>query len=286
MLERVVHESGMVTYQSPLLAGAGVVHAFSTRIGGVSDGPFVSLNLGVAGKPEETQRDTASNIATNYRLLQKALGCSSTMLRAWVSQVHGRMVELIEREPESEYSETLEAEIRDRFSGQLNADAIVSIVPGVLLTIRVADCVPILLASPDGRVVGAVHAGWRGVVGNVTAKAVRTMHEAGGDGAAPAKLLAAIGPCISAEHFEVGEEVAKEFQQQGLGETILTPAREGDRPHIDLQAAVKLQLQQAGVASIDLHELCTYRDDKEFFSHRRDNGITGRMAGVITARPG
>jgi len=205
-------------------------------------------------------------------------------LRAWVSQVHGRMVELIEREPESEYSETLEAEIRDRFSGQASADAIVSIVPQVLLTIRVADCVPILLASPDGRVVGAVHAGWRGVVGNVAAKTVRTMHEAGGDAAAPAKLLAAIGPCISTEHFEVGEEVADEFVQQGLGETV--QRRAGAKPHIDLQGAVKLQLEQAGVTAIDTHELCTYRDAREFYSHRRDQGLTGRMAAVIASRPG
>src|SRR6476659_9581800 len=118
MLERVTLENGVVAYQSPLLAQAGVLHGFSTRIGGVSDGPFSSMNLGVAGKPEESQRDTTSNIVMNYRLLMTSLGCPSAMLRAWVSQVHGRMVELIEREPESEYSETLEAEVRDRFSGQ------------------------------------------------------------------------------------------------------------------------------------------------------------------------
>jgi YfiH family protein len=280
MLERVVHLNGLVTYQSPLLQEIGVTHAFSTRVGGMSEGPFASLNLGAVGN--ESQRDTEANIAGNYRLLMEALECPPGTLRAWVSQVHGRMVELIEREPENEYAETLEAEVRDRFSGQLSADALVSSVPEVLLTIRVADCVPILLASRDGRFVAAVHAGWRGVVGNVTAKAVRTLHEAGGEHATPGRLVAAIGPCISPTHFEVGEEVAAEFYQQGL-ETTVQP-RPGAKPHIDLQEAVRLQLERAGVTTIDTHELCTYRDGTDFYSHRRDHGITGRMAAVIRPR--
>ena len=141
----------------------------------------------------------------------------------------------------------------------------------------VADCVPILLAAADGRVVGAVHAGWRGVVGNVVAKAVRTMHEAG---AAPGAVAAAIGPCISAEHFEVGEEVAAEFRAQGLGEAV-RPGPAGGKPHIDLQAAVARQLAEAGVTRIDGNTLCTFRDAAEFYSHRRDKGVTGRLAAVI-----
>ena len=152
--------------------------------------------------------DDPANIATNYRLLLETVGFSEGALRAWVKQVHGRGVELIEREPENEYAETLEAEIRDRFSGQLSADAIVSVVPGVVLTVRTADCVPILLAAADGKMVAAVHAGWRGIVGNILGKVVRTFHELG---TPPEKLIAAIGPAISVEHFEVGEEVAAEF---------------------------------------------------------------------------
>jgi YfiH family protein len=275
MLERVVHENGVVTYQSPLLRAAGVRHGFSTRRGGVSEGPFAGLNLGNPGQGAD--QDAPANIAANYALLQDALDCPPAVRRAWVNQVHGRMVELIEPEPENEYGETLDAELRDRFAGQLCADALVSHVPGVLLTIRVADCVPILLAAADGRVVGAVHAGWRGVVGNVVAKAVRTMHEAG---AAPGAVAAAIGPCISAEHFEVGEEVAAEFRAQGLGEAV-RPGPAGGKPHIDLQAAVARQLAEAGVTRIDGNTLCTFRDAAEFYSHRRDKGVTGRLAAVI-----
>src|SRR4051812_36410770 len=199
MLQRTVHPNDVVTYQSPLLAAAGVKHAFSTRVGGMSSKPFDALNLGNPGG--EVVQDSLENIRENYRLLQEGIGCDATILRAWVRQVHGRAVELIEREPENEYGETLEAEIRDRFSGQLAADALVSVVPGVLLTIRTADCVPILLASSDGKVVGAVHAGWRGVVGDVVGKAVRVMREAG---AVEGSIVAAIGAGGSGGDFLVG----------------------------------------------------------------------------------
>ena len=200
--------------------------------------------------------------------------------RASVKQVHGRGVELLERELEGEYGETLAAELRDRFSGQTAADGIVSLVPGVLLAIRTADCVPILLAGADGRVVAAVHAGWRGVVGDIVGRAVRVLGEAGVD---PARVLAAIGPCISAAHFEVGEEVADAFVMAKLPEA-LQRRQEWPKPHIDLQAAVRRQLERAGVSQIDGHALCTVRDADDFFSHRRDEGRTGRMIGLIAPR--
>jgi YfiH family protein len=276
MLQRTEHPNGVVTYQSPLLNAAHVPHAFSTRIGGVSRAPFDTMNL---GNPSGCDvQDPMPNLVENYQALQAAIGAEK-MQRAWVHQVHGRMVELLEHEPESEYSETLDAEIRDRFNGQTQADALVTAEPNVLLTIRVADCVPILLASQDGRIVGAAHAGWRGIVGNVIAKTVRTMHEAG---AAPETLVAAIGPCISLEHFEVGEEVAEEFRQQDLAMAVRSET--GRKPHIDLQAAAKVQLERAGVRSLDGNDLCTFRDAAEFFSHRRDNGVTGRLAAVIGCR--
>jgi len=276
MLERTTHLNAVVTYQSPLLRGLKVAHAFSTRIGGVSPAPFDSLNL---GNPSgcDTQ-DPDPNLVENYRRLQTAIGLANAP-RAWVRQVHGRMVELLEHEPENEYSETLEAEIRDRFSGQLAADALVTPEPNVLLTIRVADCVPILIASSDGKIVAAAHAGWRGIIGNVIEKTVRTLHEAG---AVPSSLVAAIGPCISLENFEVGEEVAAEFLQHDLASCVRT--QPGRKPHVDLQLAAKTQLERGGLSQIDTHALCTFRDSADFFSHRRDQGTTGRMAAVIARR--
>ena len=273
MLERTTHSNGVVTYQSPLFLERGIVHAFSTRIGGVSLRPFDSLNLGNPSGCDS--QDENPNLEENYRRLMTAIGASH-MLRAWVKQVHGRSVEMLEREPENEYGETLEAEVRDRFSGQISADAIATSVPNVLLTIRVADCVPVLIASSDGKVVAAVHAGWRGVVGNVVEKAVRGTREAG---ASAERMVAAIGPCICTQNFEVGPEVAEEFGRQGLAEMV--HPIEGKNPHIDLQAAVRIQLERAGVKNVDGNDVCTFRDAADFYSHRRDNGVTGRMAAVI-----
>lgn len=281
MLTRTHHPNGVITYQSSRLAQVGAVHAFSTRIGGVSTAPFDTLNLGNPGGGGGGElQDAEENLVENYRRLQAAIGAGAYP-RAWVSQVHGRRVELFDREPENEYAETLEAEVRDRFSGQLAADAIVTTVPGVLLTIRVADCVPVLLASEGGKVVAAVHAGWRGVVGNIAGKAVRALGEAG---ISPGQLVAAIGPSISLEHFEVGEEVSLEFLRADLSEAVSN--RFGAKPHIDLQKALRMQLLRAGLpeSHIDGHDLCTFRDQTEFFSHRRDHGRTGRLAALIAAR--
>jgi YfiH family protein len=151
------------------------------------------------------------------------------------------------------------------------------------LTVRVADCVPILLASDNGRVVAAVHAGWRGLVGGVIGKSLRAMHEAGGDEARPEQVVAAIGPAISGENFEVGEEVAAEFARMGLREAVVEAAvgAKAGKPHVDLQRAAYMQLAGAGVLRIDGNELCTYRDAGEFYSHRREHGRTGRMAAGI-----
>jgi len=284
MLHRLTHPNGVVTYQSPILTAAGVPHAFSTRIGGVSTGPFASLNLGNPPPSADGPQDPAANIQENYNRLQTAINWPN-MPRAWVKQVHGGMVELIDVETENEYGETLAAEIRDRFSGQISADALVCVVPGVLLTIRVADCIPILLASDDGQTVAAVHAGWRGIVAGILPKTVRAMHEAAGVSAQPAKLLAAIGPAISLANFEVGEEVTAEFSRIQLAEAVQPASPTQPKPHVDLQKAALLQLQHAGLTRVDGNTLCTFHDTAEFFSHRRESGQTGRQAAIIARRP-
>jgi polyphenol oxidase len=280
MLTRIVQPNGVALWRSDLLAAAGTPHAFSTRLGGVSRGPFTSLNLGNPGGAAE--RDSDENLRENYFRLQVALGLPLAT-RAWVTQVHGRMVELVEAEGEGEYAETLEAEIRDRYQGQLPADALVTAQKNVLLTIRVADCFPILLAGDDGRIVGAAHAGWRGVIGNIVGKTVRTMHEAGGAAAAPAKLIAAIGPGICADCFEVGQEVAEQFDKAGHGASVLRPS--GRKPHVDLRAVLAAQLLAAGVTRVDSQKLCTVEYAADFYSHRRDQGLTGRLAAVIAPNP-
>jgi len=276
MLQRVVHGNGVVTYQSPLLAAVGVVHAFATRIGGVSTGPFTTLNLGNPAAPGP--QDTADNLAENYRRLQDAIGAAGVQ-RCWVRQVHGAAVGVVAPESEGEYAEALNAEILDRWQGQTAADALLTAQPGVLLTVRIADCVPVLLASADGRVVAAVHAGWRGVVGGVVLQALKALGERGVE---PDQVRAALGPAISAVNFEVGADVAQEFQRAGLAHAV--QATGGGKAHVDMQGAVRAQLAAAGVAAIDGNGCCTVRDAADFFSHRRDQGLTGRMAAVIMCR--
>lgn len=270
MLERVTHENGVVTYQSPLLRAAGVAHAFTTRLGGVSEPPFDSLNLGTLAKDSEHHENT--NVAENFRRLRRALGLERVP-RVEVKQVHGSAVWTPPADP---------VHPRDVPC----ADAIVTARPNQLLAIRTADCVPILLASRDGKVVAAVHAGWRGVVAGVVKKTLFTIYAEhrliGND------LVAAIGPAISRRHFEVDADVAREFAAAGLMDATIEG---GPKPHVDLPAAVHEQLRSADVPidAIDRGDQCTYTNETEFFSHRRDvthRGLpaTGRMAALIAVR--
>jgi YfiH family protein len=160
--------------------------------------------------------------------------------------------------------------------------------PGLLLAVRVADCVPVLLAGGEGRVVAAVHAGWRGIIAGVLPAAVKTFADSFH---LPAPgLVAAIGPCISGVHFEVGPEVARAFVAAGLAPAVQgTTASDGAgaKPHIDLRRAARMQLEQEGIPAraIDDTDRCTYTHAAEFFSHRRDHGVTGRMAAAIACAP-
>jgi YfiH family protein len=172
----------------------------------------------------------------------------------------------------------------DAAGHDVQADAIVLADPRRLAAVRVADCTSVLIASGDGRVVAAVHAGWRGVVGNIAGAAVAAMREMGArvDG-----MTAAVGPCIGAEAFEVGPEVAAEFERVfGVGTPHVRPVGAEGKAMVDLKGALREQVVAAGVASSRVEVLphCTVRDHKDFFSHRREKGVTGRMVGIIGPR--
>ncbi|MCG8509074.1 MAG: peptidoglycan editing factor PgeF [Rhodospirillales bacterium] len=265
MLQPVEHDNGVVTFESPTLRDVGVAHGFATRVGGVSGGAYASLNLAALAKGEG---DANTNVAENLRRLRMALGLKQHM-RVEVRQVHGGEVW---RPPVGA--------VHPRDCPE--ADALVTADARQLLLIRVADCVAVLLASEDGRVVAAAHAGWRGVVAGVVTNTVEQMRAT--HGVEPARLRAAIGPAIGVDHFEVGEEVATAFVEADLAECV----RRGypKRPHVDLQAAVRAQLCRAGLREehIDGNACCTFRDAALFFSHRRDKGVTGRMGAVIAPK--
>jgi YfiH family protein len=255
-----VAREGPIYYVSPLLEARGVRHAFSTRLGGLSPAPFDSLNL---GNPSGcATQDDYGRIYQNYELLQGAIGCREAT-RCWVHQVHGGEVVRIARD--------------QTYESGAKGDAMVSDDATRVLSVRTADCVPVLIASDDGRVVAAVHAGWRGVIAEVASKAAIMVREW-----MNTEIVAAIGPAIGFDAFEVGPEVVEQFQRT-FGDRAPMRRREDGKGHVDLRAAIRMQLMDIGAAEdrIDTTDRCTFRDADEFFSHRRERGVTGRMAALI-----
>lgn len=267
-LERTTAGNGVVTYRSAALGAEGFAHGFTTRHGGVSAAPFDSMNLGIAQAPGEPDSD--GNVAANAELLLEALGARGTALFR-VRQVHGNEIHCCDGS--------------ERFGApSVAADGVVSAHRGVAACVRTADCVPVLLACPATGTVAAVHAGWRGIVAGVVARAIDAMEARHGvrrDG-----LVAAIGPCIGRDAYEVGPEVAAAFAA-AVGDAFVLPVGGSRvREHIDCHGAVRSQLVASGLRAgrIDGEELCTAGANREFFSYRRDGARSGRMAAVIVPR--
>lgn len=233
--------------------GPEVVHGFTTRNGGVSEGPYRSLNLG--GK----WGDDPQAVQTNLERVAEAGGFSLDRL-CTVRQVHGAsVIRARERAPGSE----ADAIWTHRDDG-----------PWVV-GVYTADCVPVLLADRDQSVACAIHSGWRGTVAGVITSAVAALQD---EGVRVEMLRAAIGPCIGVDAFEVGEEVAAQFEPRFV-------ARDrGPKPHVNLEEVVREQLAVAGVAGIAKVGGCTHRDVSRYFSYRRDGRTTGQMLSFIGFR--
>ncbi|MEM6532195.1 MAG: peptidoglycan editing factor PgeF [Myxococcota bacterium] len=234
----------------------GVTHAFTTREGGVSEGSYRSLNLSTSSD------DPRSNARENRDRVLAHLGRADARFVA-LRQVHGAQV----------------VQVTAAASRSIEADGLWSRDRGAALAILVADCVPILFANRQGTVIGAVHAGWRGTRDKIPAVMVTRLVEAGVD---PSDLVVALGPAISQDNFEIGPDVASELRAAfpEAGEAIR--AGKDDRSHADLWALNHQTLVAAGVAAgaVEVLRVCTV-DQPELFSHRRDDGVTGRQAGVI-----
>lgn len=232
-------------------APARVRALVTTRAGGISIGPYASLNLGF-----RTDDDPA-NAARNRARLQQLL----PQPPKWLAQVHG--------------TEVVDADILKHVP---EADASVASVPGTVCAILVADCLPILLADRAGSCVGAAHAGWRGLAGGVIANTVARM------AAAPADLIAYIGPGIGPTAFEVGDDVLHAFCANAPElEAAFAPLRPG-KWLCDLPRLARDALHRAGVTQVYGGTLCTYSDPERFYSYRRDR-ITGRMAALVWLTP-
>ncbi|WP_407569509.1 polyphenol oxidase family protein [Deinococcus altitudinis] len=244
-------------------------HAFTSRSGGVSVGPFAGLNL-------DDRQDDPQAVAENRRRLVEGLGFRPEQV-SLLTQVHGTEV------------------VQALSGGQLGAppqaaDAQVTDRPGVLLAIATADCYPVLLEDPVAGVLGAAHAGWRGTVGDVVGHAVQAMCRLG---ARPERIRAAVGPGISVAQYVVGPEVALAFGQAGLGQFLMgqvpgEPPTGSDVPnaqhgvqHLDLGAANLFLLERAGLKPEHLWASGRCSTEASFYSYRRDAGTTGRMWAVI-----
>jgi YfiH family protein len=228
----------------------GIRAAFSTRAGGTSRKPFDALNLGFSTGDDEAA------VQHNRAALAQALGFDPAAM-AVAGQVHGDAVRYVRR-------------------GGLHSrcDGLVTDQTGVLLCMMAADCASVLLADAEAGVIGACHSGWRGTVARISAKTVAAMTERG---ARAERVRAYVSPCISRDAFEVGEEVAAQF------DPAFVVRQPGTKPHVDLKAAIRAQLESAGVpaAQISVDESCTFSEPGRFFSYRLENGVTGRMMGVI-----
>ncbi len=249
--------------QSGLLARAGFVHAFFTRQGGVSEGPFASLNLSteVGDRPEHVQ----------VNLGRAAAELNVPAHRICVPrQVHGREVVV------------WDAGVDAASAMAQAADACISSEPELACAVRTADCVPLLLADPLHGRVAAIHAGWRGVVLGVVPAAVAKMTALGSD---PAHLVAAIGPHISAAAFEVGDDVAAQLASASRALTAIAH-HAGQKAHVDLAAIVSAQLVEAGCALTHIERVpgCTHTERERFFSYRRDGARGGRSVSAIVAK--
>lgn len=241
--------------RSPLLDEHGFAHGFSLRTGGVSEGPFASLNLA------RTIGDDPEHVAENARRFARAVGVETLYE---VSQVHGARV--VEAGPRSEVMALRTEE----------ADALIARASGQAVAVRTADCVPILIGDPRTGAVAAVHAGWRGVVARIVGATVAKL------AADPRDLVAAIGPHIRLERFEVGEEVAAALAEVAHGEDVVQ--RGAGNPHVDLARTLRAQLHALGLTRVDDVGGCTHAEADRFFSHRRDRGVTGRHLSAILSR--
>ena len=264
--ESVVSGDGLVWRRSQMLHAAGVPHGFSTRLGGVSPPPFDSLNLGLADAPGEP--DTWERVQTNWSRFVTAVGLQQrTLVR--LRQVHGCEVRHADGEPD----------VVRPAPPFADGDAVVTADANHALSVRVADCAPVLLADTRAGLVAAVHAGWRGLVRGIVPTTIAALVERG---ASADRLFIAVGACIGGRRFQVGSEVAEVAAQAELASAITTDPSDKSRWMLDLRHGILLQAAKAGVSAdrVDVENACTM-SDTQLFSYRRDGSRSGRMACII-----
>jgi purine-nucleoside/S-methyl-5'-thioadenosine phosphorylase / adenosine deaminase len=259
---------GPIQYlESDALGGIDfIVHAFVTRWGGISQGAFENLNFSFR------EGDPADRVERNWETLSTAFEVPRRQFFV-VNQVHEDRILLIDEEHPKPSDNQL-----------LQYDAIVTDRPGLAIGIKTADCVPILVVDPVRRVIGAIHAGWKGTSLGIAAKAVDALADR--YLSKPSDLIVALGPAIGSCCYQVDEAVFESMKGQSGRDSLFRPCREKGRWMFDLVLANRLQLEETGVLAGNIFTagFCTACRGDFFFSHRREKGVTGRHLNFIMIR--
>lgn len=247
---------------SPALTRAGIRHAFFTREGGVSKGVYASLNGGIGSN------DDPAAVAENRRRMAAHLDVAPEALLS-LYQIH------------SPIAVTVEAPWT--LAERPQADAMVTVKPGIALGVGAADCGPILFADPRVGVVGAAHSGWKGAIGGVLESTIAAMERLG---ASRQRMIVAIGPMLSQANYEVGPEFLAQFLAESPDNArFFAPGQRETHPFFDLPGYIGARLARAGIGEIDKLNLCTYADPQRFFSYRRKTHLNepdyGRLIAAI-----
>lgn len=230
------------------------VKAYSTtRLGGFSSAPYDSFNLG------DHVGDDPACVHKNRTHLKKIISLPAEPL--WLTQVHR--------------TDILNLDQHDNAS--FTADGSMTTQSGKICTIMTADCLPVLLCDRNGTCVAALHAGWKGLAAGILQKGVEMLP------AEPNELMAWLGPCISAYHYEVGDEVRQAFaNKEMMAQQGFRPSEKQGHWYMDMYVLARLFLEGAGLNRNSIYGggFCTFKDSERFYSYRRD-GKTGRMASLI-----
>jgi YfiH family protein len=264
MREREVETAGatvrILTLVCEPLECAGVVNAFSTRLGGVSAFPSNSLSLAYF------KGDQKENVAENRRRFLKSIGAEEGTLLVTARQTHSTERCLIESPEQAT-------------GPQPDCDAMVTRLPNVLLAIQTADCLPVLIADTKTGTMAAIHAGWRGTAGRITERTIADMMLL--HGVNPRDCVAAVGPAACVKCYEVGEDVIDRYKKEfGYWRNLLVNFKENGKAHLDLRAANVQQLRFCGFDEnrIYVADYCTMHQNELFFSYRREG--KGQPSGV------
>lgn len=264
-----LHDADGVVYITfPGLSASGVLHGFSTRLGGISRGYLGSMNLSFH------RGDDAEAVRENHRRLAKAIGYDETRA-VFSDQIHKTRIYKVTQKDAGK-GIVRETDI-------LGIDGLVTDCPGIPLLTFYADCVPLFFHDPVKQVVALAHSGWRGTVSGMGAVMVTYMQKEYGCKAED--ILCAIGPSICRSCYEIGEEVAEEFEKRFPREQYpnIMQAGQSHKYYLDLWQANRQILQEAGIRPehIEVTDICTCCNPELLFSHRASHGKRGNLAAVI-----